>query len=147
MNLASHRHEVKHMKRKEWSVHTNGRGFTDLTARTASFVRESGVQQGLCNVFLVHTSASLLLSENADPSVRRDLEDFFARLVPDGDPAYEHDAEGPDDMPSHIRAVLTQNSLTVPVIDAQLGLGTWQGIYLWEHRQAPHERRVLVTVW
>lgn len=135
------------MKRTEWSVHTNGRGFTDLTARMAVFVRESGVQQGLCNVFLVHTSASLLLSENADPSVRRDLEDFFARLVPDGDPAYEHDAEGPDDMPSHIRAVLTQNSLTVPVVDARLGLGTWQGIYLWEHRRAPHERRVVATVW
>ena len=135
------------MKRKEWSVRTGGRGFTDLTARIAGFVREAGVQQGLCNVFLVHTSASLILGENADPSVRKDLESFFARVVPDGDPSYEHDAEGPDDMPSHIRTVLTQNSLVIPVVDAELGLGTWQGIYLWEHRQIPHERRVIVTVW
>ena len=135
------------MKRKEWVVRTSGRGFTDLTARIAGFVRESGVQQGLCNVFLVHTSASLILGENADPSVRNDLESFFARVVPDGDPSYEHDAEGPDDMPSHIRTVLTQNSLVIPVVDAELGLGTWQGIYLWEHRQISHERRVIVTVW
>jgi len=135
------------MNRKEWLVRTSGRGFTDLTPRIAAFVRESSVQQGLCNVFLVHTSASLILCENADPSVRKDLESFFARVVPDGDPAYEHDAEGPDDMPSHIRTVLTQNSLVIPVVDAELGLGTWQGIYLWEHRKVPHERRVIVTVW
>jgi len=135
------------MDRKEWSVRTSGRGFTDLTPRIAAFVRESSVQQGLCNVFLVHTSASLILCENADPSVRKDLDSFFARVVPDGDPAYEHDAEGPDDMPSHIRTVLTQNSLVIPVVDAELGLGTWQGIYLWEHRKVPHERRVIVTVW
>ena len=134
-------------KRKEWSVRTSGRGFTDLTARIAGFVRESGVRDGLCNVFLAHTSASLILGENADPSVRQDLESFFARMVPDGDPAYEHDAEGPDDMPSHIRSVLTQSSLVIPVVDAELGLGTWQAIYLWEHRKAPHERRVVVTVW
>ena len=135
------------MKRKEWSVRTSGRGFTDLTARISAFVRESGVQQGLCNVFLVHTSASLILGENADPSVRKDLESFFARVVPDGDAGYEHDTEGPDDMPSHIRTVLTQNSLVVPVADAELALGIWQAIYLWEHRQIPHERRVIVTVW
>lgn len=135
------------MKRKEWTVRTGGRGFTDLTARIAAFVRESSVQQGLCNVFLVHTSASLILGENADPSVRKDLESFFARVVPDGDAAYEHDTEGPDDMPSHIRTVLTQNSLVIPVVNAELGLGTWQAIYLWEHRQAPHERRLIVTVW
>jgi secondary thiamine-phosphate synthase enzyme len=135
------------VKRKEWSIHTSGRGFTDLTARVSAFVRESGVQQGLCNVFLVHTSASLILGENADPSVRRDLEGFFSRLVSDGDPAYEHDAEGPDDMPSHIRSVLTQNSLVIPVIDAGLGLGTWQALYLWEHRTVPHERRLVTTVW
>ena len=135
------------MNRKEWSVRTGGRGFTDLTPRIAAFVRESSVQQGLCNVFLVHTSASLILCENADPSVRQDLDSFFTRVVPDGDPAYEHDAEGPDDMPSHIRTVLTQNSLVIPVVDAELGLGTWQGIYLWEHRKVPHERRLIVTVW
>jgi secondary thiamine-phosphate synthase enzyme len=135
------------MKRQEWSVRNGGRGFTDLTARVEAFVRESGVREGLCNVFLVHTSASLILGENADPSVRRDLETFFARLVPDGDPAYEHDAEGPDDMPSHIRAVLTQNSLTLPIVVGELGLGTWQALYLWEHRKIPHERRVIVTAW
>jgi secondary thiamine-phosphate synthase enzyme len=135
------------MKRHEWSVRTSGRGFTDLTARVAAFVRESGVREGMCNVFLVHTSASLILGENADPSVRRDLEAFFARLVPDGDPAYEHDAEGPDDMPSHIRAVLTQNSVTLPIVAGELGLGTWQALYLWEHRKIPHERRIIVTAW
>lgn len=135
------------VKRKEWSVRTNGRGFTDLTSRLRLFVSESGVPDGLCNVFLVHTSASLILSENADSSVRRDLESFLARIVPDGDPAYEHDAEGPDDMPSHIRTVLTQSSLVIPVIEGELGLGTWQGVYLWEHRQIPHERRMIATVW
>jgi secondary thiamine-phosphate synthase enzyme len=135
------------MKRKEYSIQTNGRGFTDLTARAAAFVRESGVRDGLCNVFLVHTSASLIFGENADPSVRRDLERFFARLAPDGDPAYEHDAEGPDDMPSHIRTVLTQNSLTIPIVAGELGLGTWQALFLWEHRTIPHERRIIVTVW
>jgi secondary thiamine-phosphate synthase enzyme len=135
------------MKRQEWSIRTHGRGFTDLTAQASSFVRESGVREGMCNVFLVHTSASLILGENADPSVRRDLESFFARLAPDGDPAYEHDAEGPDDMPSHIRTVLTQNSLAIPVIAGELGLGTWQALYLWEHRKIPHDRRVVATVW
>jgi secondary thiamine-phosphate synthase enzyme len=95
----------------------------------------------------VHTSASLILGENADPSVRRDLEAYFERIVPDGDPAYEHEAEGDDDMPAHIRTVLTQNSIVIPVASSALALGTWQGLYLWEHRTAPHERRVIVTVW
>jgi secondary thiamine-phosphate synthase enzyme len=135
------------MRRQEWSIRTSGRGFTDLTARTGSFVRESGVRDGMCNVFLIHTSASLILGENADPSVRQDLEAFFARLAPDGDPVYEHDAEGPDDMPSHIRTVLTQNSLSIPVVAGELALGTWQALYLWEHRKIPHERRVIATVW
>lgn len=135
------------MKRQEWSIRTGGRGFTDLTARARLFVRESGVRDGMCNVFLVHTSASLILGENADPSVRRDLETFFARLAPDGDPSYEHDTEGPDDMPSHIRTVLTQNSLSIPVVAGELALGTWQALYLWEHRKIPHERRVTATVW
>jgi secondary thiamine-phosphate synthase enzyme len=135
------------MQRHEWSVRTGGRGFTDLTATVNAFVGKSGVREGLCNVFLVHTSASLILGENADPSVRRDLEAYFARLVPDGDPRYEHDAEGPDDMPSHIRAVLTQNSLTLPVVDGELGMGTWQALYLWEHRTIPHERRVIASLW
>jgi secondary thiamine-phosphate synthase enzyme len=135
------------MQRHEWSVRTSGRGFNDLTAKVDAFVRDSGVREGLCNVFLVHTSASLILGENADPSVRRDLEAYFSRLVPDGDSRYEHDAEGPDDMPSHIRAVLTQNSVTLPVVAGELGLGTWQALYLWEHRKIPHERWVIVTVW
>jgi secondary thiamine-phosphate synthase enzyme len=135
------------MRRQELSIRTSGRGFTDLTARLDAFVRDSGVREGLCNVFIVHTSASLVVSENADPSVRRDLDAFLARIVPDGDPAYEHDAEGPDDMPSHIRSVLTQTSVVVPVVGGELGLGTWQAVYLWEHRQIPHERRVIVTLW
>src|ERR1700744_1030526 len=135
------------MKRKDGTIKTGRRGFTDLTARVGEFVRESGVRDGMCNLFLVHTSASLIINENADPSVRRDLEFFFARLVPDGDPSYEHDTEGPDDMPSHIRTVLTQNSLTIPIIAGGLGLGTWQAVYLWEPRKIPHERRVIVTVW
>lgn len=133
--------------RKEVKVRTKGRGFVDLIDEVNGIVRDSGVRDGLCNVFLVHTSASLVLGENADPSVRRDLEAYFARIVPDGDPAYEHDAEGDDDMPAHIRTVLTQNSLVIPVASGVLALGTWQGLYLWEHRKAPHERRVIVTVW
>jgi secondary thiamine-phosphate synthase enzyme len=135
------------MKRKTWTVHTKGRGFVDLTPQVKAFVKESGVREGLCNVFLIHTSASLILGENADPSVRRDLEAFFARIIPDGDPAYEHDTEGEDDMPSHIRTVLTQSSLIIPVADGELALGTWQGLYLWEHRKIPHDRRLIVTVW
>ena len=135
------------MKREVWSIQTSGRGFTDLTARASAFVRESGVREGMSNFFLAHTSASLILGENADPSVRRDLEAFFTRLIPDGDPSYEHDAEGPDDMPSHIRTVLTQNSVAIPVVAGELALGTWQALYLWEHRKIPHDRRVIATVW
>lgn len=135
------------MQTVEWTVETSGRGFTELTARLRDFVRSSGVNDGLCNVFLSHTSASLVLSENADPSVRHDLERFMQRLAPDGDPAYQHDSEGPDDMPSHIRAILTQNSITIPVAGGELALGTWQGLYLWEHRRASHRRQVRATVW
>ena len=130
----------------ELSVATRGRGFHELTAQVQAAVAKSGVRQGLCTVFVHHTSASLLLCENADPDVRRDLEAFFARLVQDGDPLFRHDAEGPDDMPSHVRAVLTGNSLTLPVRGGKCDLGTWQGVYLWEHRTAPHRRRVSVTV-
>jgi secondary thiamine-phosphate synthase enzyme len=135
------------MNRKEWIVRTHGRGLTDVTSQVSAFVRDAGLREGLCNVFLPHTSSSLLFGENADPSVRRDLETFFARLVPDGDPVYEHDTEGADDMPAHIRTVLTQNSLVIPVRNGALGLGTWQGIYLWEHRRVAHERRIIATVW
>jgi secondary thiamine-phosphate synthase enzyme len=105
------------------------------------------VTEGLCNVFVPHTSASLIAGENWDASVRRDLEAFMSRIAPDGDRRYEHDAEGPDDMPSHIRAMLTQTSIVIPVAAGQLHLGTWQGIYLWEHRTSAHERRLIITVW
>ncbi len=135
------------MHRSDIAVRTPGRGLVELTERIAQAVREAGVSDGLCNVFVPHTSASLLPGENWDPSVRRDLEAFMSRLAPDGDPAYEHDEEGPDDMPSHIRAMLTQSSVVVPVTRGKLELGTWQGIFLWEHRTSPHERRVIITVW
>ncbi len=135
------------MQRRELTVHTTGRSFTELTKDVASVVRESGVADGLCNVFVPHTSASVIAGENWDSSVRRDLESFMSRLAPDGDPRYEHDTEGPDDMPAHIRTVLTQSSIVIPVSSGKLQLGKWQGIYLWEHRTAPHERRIVVTVW
>lgn len=135
------------MYRSDITVRTPGRGLIELTERVAQAVREAGVAEGLCNVFVPHTSASLLAGENWDTSVRRDLEAFMSRLVPDGDPRYEHDAEGPDDMPAHIRAMLTQSSIVIPVAAGELRLGAWQGIYLWEHRTAPHQRRVLVSVW
>lgn len=128
------------------SFRTRGRGTTNITADVAKAVAGSGVRTGLCSVFVQHTTASLMLCENADPDVRRDLETLFARLAPDGDPAWRHDTEGPDDMSSHARSILAGSTLTVPVSDGQLALGTWQGIYLWEHRQAPHERHVIVTV-
>ena len=128
------------------TIKTTGRGTLDITETLQSRIRESGIEQGLCHVFVHHTSASLIVCENADPSVRSDLEHFMQRLAPDGDPAYDHDAEGPDDMPAHIRSVLTQTGLTVPVTAGRAALGTWQGIYLWEHRHRPHQRRVTVTV-
>ncbi|AEI62473.1 secondary thiamine-phosphate synthase enzyme YjbQ [Corallococcus macrosporus] len=131
---------------KELTVASRGRGFTDITADVQRAVAESGARQGLCTVFLHHTSASLLLCENADPDVRGDLESFFSRLVKDGDPLFVHDAEGPDDMPAHVRTVLTQNALNIPVKDGRADLGTWQGVYVWEHRTSPHRRRVTVSV-
>ena len=127
-------------------VDTHGRGTLDVTAQVESAVRDSGIRSGLAHVFLHHTSASLIISENADPAVRRDLERFLARLVPDGDPAFEHDAEGPDDMPAHVRATLTAVELSIPVTGGRLGLGTWQGVYLYEHRTSPHRRQLTVTV-
>jgi secondary thiamine-phosphate synthase enzyme len=131
---------------KSLNFRTRGRGTTDITAEVAQAVREAGIESGLCNVFLRHTSASLILCENAAPAVREDLETILSRLAPDGDPAYRHDDEGPDDMAAHARAVLTSNSLQIPVADGRLLLGTWQGIYLWEHRHAPQARSVVVTV-
>jgi secondary thiamine-phosphate synthase enzyme len=125
---------------------TRGRGTTEITAEIQRVVAASGVATGLCNVFLQHTSASLILCENADPDVRKDLEMLLQRLAPDGDPEYVHDTEGPDDMAAHARTMLTSNSLSVPVSAGRLMLGTWQGIYLYEHRTAPHGRSVVVTV-
>lgn len=125
---------------------TRGRGTTEITSEVERAVRASGVATGLCSVFLQHTSASLILCENAAPEVRQDLETILARLAPDGDAAYRHDDEGPDDMAAHARTVLTASSLQIPVAEGRLALGTWQGIYLWEHRRAAHTRRVVVTV-
>lgn len=127
-------------------IDTDGRGTYDMTRAVQAKVRASGIDQGLCHIFVHHTSASLMLCENADPTVRSDLEHFMQRLAPDGDPAYAHDAEGPDDMPAHIRSVLTQTGLTLPVTAGCAALGTWQGLYLWEHRYRPHHRRVTITV-
>ena len=130
----------------EFEVRTHGRGFVDLGDSLRRALRESGLRDGMALVFTRHTSCSLLISENADPEVRADLERFFARLVPDGDPLFRHDAEGPDDMPAHVRAVLTGVSVSLPVRDGAYALGTWQGVYLWEHRAAPHTRKVSVTI-
>ena len=125
---------------------TRGRGTTEITAEVQRAVTASRIRRGLCTVFLQHTSASLILCENADPDVRRDLETLLARLAPDGDPAYIHDTEGADDMAAHARSILTSSSFTIPVAGGRLALGTWQGLYLYEHRTAPHSRSVVVTV-
>jgi secondary thiamine-phosphate synthase enzyme len=125
---------------------TSGRGTYEITREVDRIVRSSGVDRGLCSVFLHHTSASLILCENADPTVRADLERFFARLVPDGDPMFRHRDEGADDMPAHVRSILTSNSLTVPVSAGRCDLGTWQGVFVHEHRTDPHRRRITVTV-
>ena len=132
--------------RGELSVATRGRGTYDITRDVAKIVGASGARLGLCTVFIHHTSASLIICENADPMVREDLERFASRLVPDGDPLFRHVDEGPDDMPAHVRSVLTQTSIGIPIVDARLALGTWQGLYLWEHRSAPHARKVTVMI-
>ena len=131
---------------KQLNVATRGQGLKDITAEVAAIVRGAGVNEGLCTVFVRHTSASLVIQENADPTAKSDLERWLNRLVPEGDPFYEHDTEGPDDMPAHIKAALTATSLSIPVVHGKLGLGTWQGIYLWEHRHRGGEREVLVHV-
>lgn len=125
---------------------TRGRGTVEITGEVERVVADSGVRTGLCNVFIKHTSASLIICENADPSVRQDLERFAARLAPDGDPLFQHTLEGPDDMPAHIRSILTQTALTIPITQGAPALGTWQGVFLWEHRTHPHRRSVVVTV-
>ncbi|MCF6211446.1 MAG: secondary thiamine-phosphate synthase enzyme YjbQ [Gammaproteobacteria bacterium] len=131
---------------KYFQLSTHGRGSTNITAEVERIVAASGIRTGLCHVFVEHTSASLMLCENADPSVRRDLEYFLAQLAPDGDPAYEHSMEGPDDMAAHLRTILTHSDLTIPVRDGCCALGTWQGVFLLEHRTHPHQRRITVTV-
>ncbi|WP_288380146.1 secondary thiamine-phosphate synthase enzyme YjbQ [uncultured Massilia sp.] len=125
---------------------TRGRGTRDITLDVAQAVADAGAGAGLAHVFVQHTSCSLIITENADADVRRDLDTILARLAPDGDPAYRHDAEGPDDMAAHVRNMLTGSGVTVPVDAGRLLLGTWQGIYLYEHRTTPHRRRVVVTV-
>jgi len=125
---------------------TRGRGTSNISHEVSDVIRNSGIRQGVCQVFIHHTSASLILCENADPAVRTDLETFMKRIVPDGDSMFQHVDEGPDDMPAHVRTVLTQSSLSIPVDGGRDTLGTWQGIYLWEHRTHPHNRRVTVTV-
>lgn len=130
----------------EIEIQTPGRGFTELTRQLESIVSGSRIEIGLCSVSIRHTSASLVLCENADSDVLHDLERFMQRLVPDGDTLFRHDAEGADDMPAHVRSVLTQSDLTIPVRRRSLVLGTWQGIYLWEHRTRPHRRVVVVTI-
>jgi secondary thiamine-phosphate synthase enzyme len=131
---------------KRLSVRSPGQGLHEITDEVRSAVRESGVREGLCTLFIQHTSASLTIQENADSSARRDLESWLNRLVPERDSLYTHTTEGPDDMPSHIKAALTATSLSIPVVDGELGLGTWQGIYLWEHRRHGGSRQLLVHV-
>jgi secondary thiamine-phosphate synthase enzyme len=127
-------------------VATRGRGTYAITREIQQAVQAAGIATGLCHVFVQHTSASLIICENADPTVRRDLEAFMVRLVPDGDHIFQHTDEGADDMPAHVRAILTKMDLTLPVSGGQCALGTWQGVYLYEHRTHPHRRRVLVTI-
>jgi secondary thiamine-phosphate synthase enzyme len=129
---------------RQLSFKTRGRGFVEITDEIASAISGAGIRTGLVTLHLQHTSASLLIQENADPEVRRDFERFFARLVPDGDPVFRHTMEGDDDMPAHIRTALTAVNLSIPVTEGRMALGTWQGIYLWEHRQQSHTRRVIV---
>lgn len=125
---------------------TRGKGLYDFTDQVRSVLSESGIASGLTTLFVAHTSASLLIQENADPEVLRDLERFFSRLVPEGDPLFRHVEEGPDDMPAHVRAALTQTSVSIPVTAGHLALGTWQGVYLYEHRSQPHTRTVIVHI-
>lgn len=131
---------------EQFTVDTQGQGLIEITSRVARVVRAGSADEGLCTVFLRHTSASLTIQENADPSARRDLEAWLVRLVPENDALYTHTSEGPDDMPSHVKAALTATSLSVPIVDGALALGTWQGIFLWEHRHRPHRRKIVVHI-
>lgn len=135
------------LEQKELTVRTKGRGTYNITHEIQSIVNASDIDTGMCHIFVHHTSASLILCENADPAVRRDLETFMSKMVPDGDPMYEHADEGPDDMPAHIRTTITQTGLSIPVSNRRCLLGTWQGVYLWEHRTMAHHRRLTVSVF
>jgi secondary thiamine-phosphate synthase enzyme len=134
------------MKQYSINIQTQGRGTIVIGSNIDQLVQKSGIDTGLCHIFIHHTSASLILTENADSDVRRDLENYFSRIVEDGDPVYFHDQEGPDDMSAHIRSILTQTEISVPVSAGSLAMGAWQGIYLWEHRTSPHRRRLTVTL-
>ena len=136
------------LRQSQHEIHiaADGRGFYEFTKQVAALLRETKIQTGLVTLHVQHTSASLIIQENADPDVRRDFEAFFARLVPDGDALFEHTAEGEDDMSAHIRSALTAVNVTIPIRHGALALGTWQGIYLWEHRTEPHTRKIVVTV-
>jgi len=131
---------------RKLTLTARGPGLHEITGEVAAAVAGCGVEEGLATLFIQHTSASLTIQENADPSARRDLEAWLARLVPEDDPLWTHTAEGPDDMPSHVRAALTATTLSIPIVDGRLALGTWQGIYLWEHRRARHRRKVVIHV-
>jgi len=133
-------------RQEEIQIATEGRGTYDFTRKVQAAVSQSGINIGMCHIFVRHTSASLMLCENADPAVRNDLEAFMQKTAPDGDPMFTHTAEGPDDMPAHVRSVLTQSDLNLPIVNGRCALGTWQGIYLWEHRFASHRRKVLLTM-
>ena len=128
------------------SIQVPGQGLLEITSKVADAVAESGIQEGLCTVFIQHTSASLTIQENGDPSARSDLESWLNRLVPENDPLYTHTFEGPDDMPSHIKAALTATSLAIPILEGRPALGTWQGIYLWEHRHSPGSRNLILHI-
>lgn len=131
---------------KEMTVATTGPGLYEITRDVAAVLAPLGIETGLLTAFCRHTSASLVIQENADPDVQRDLVAFFARLVPNGDPLFVHTMEGPDDMPAHVKSALTQTSLSIPIANGALVLGTWQGLYLFEHRRAPHKRKIVLHV-
>ncbi len=134
------------MKQIHLSINTSGRGSYNITHEIQKIVNDSNVTTGLCNIFVQHTSASLMLCENADPQVRDDLETFMAKIAPDGDPMFLHTDEGPDDMSAHVRTILTASSLTIPISSGRCALGTWQGVYLWEHRTSSFHRKVIITI-
>jgi secondary thiamine-phosphate synthase enzyme len=131
---------------QKMTVNTSGRGMINVTADIADIISQVSISTGICNVFLHHTSASLILCENADSAIQEDLENFMQRLIPDDETLFRHNMEGPDDMPAHIRSILTQNSLTIPITNSRLNLGTWQGVFLWEHRFATHARNLTITL-